>query len=139
MRALLVLGLLATLAAGAGLALLDRRDGVVASARRVVDRPEPARPLKPARCPADVPGCRVVTGRVVFVESVDPDGDGDLHVVVADAGLSAPGVTSVDIAPRLRPRRDPRLGDIVSAAGPVDRGSIRQAQIHALDVAVPRR
>ena len=139
MRALLVLGLLATLAAGAGLALLDRRDGVVASARRVVDRPRPARPVKPARCPRDVARCRVVTGRVVLVETIDPDGDGDLHVVVAAGGISAPGVTSIDIPPRLRPRRDPRLADVVSAAGPVQRGSIGQRQIHALDLAIARR
>jgi hypothetical protein len=138
-RALIVLVLLVAVAAVGALALLDDGDGVVASARRVVDRAPPARPLRPALCPDDVARCRVVTGRVVFVEARDPDGDGDLHVVVADGGISAPGVTSVDISPRLRPRRDPRVGDVVSAAGPVQRGSIGQAQIHALDVAVARR
>ena len=138
MRALLLLALLAVVAAVGVLALLDRDEGVVASARRVVDPTPPARPAEPARCPDGVARCRVVTGRVVFVQARDPDGDGDLHVVVADGSITAPGVTSVDVSRRLRPRRDPRLNDVVSAAGPVQRGSVGQAQIHALDVAVAR-
>jgi hypothetical protein len=79
-----------------------------------------------------VAGCRSVTGRIVFVERVDPDGDGDLHVVIADGGISAPGLTSVDVRPGLRPGRDPGIGDVATAAGPVQRGSADQAQIHAL-------
>lgn len=113
-----------------------------------IPQPEPARtqpperaeppPLRPARCPPDVAGCRSVTGRIVLVESVDPDGDGDLHVVVADGGISLPGLTAVDVRPGLRPRRDPRVGDRATAAGPVQRGSYGQAQIHALRFRVQR-
>jgi hypothetical protein len=44
----------------------------------------------------------------------------------------------VDVAPALRPARDPRVGDEVSAAGPVQRGSIGQSQIHALELHVRR-
>jgi hypothetical protein len=88
--------------------------------------------LREARCPAGLSGCRSVTGRVVYVESVDPDGDGDLHVVIVDAAsITAPGLTAVDIKPALRPRRDPRPGDRVTAAGQVQTGSHEQSQIHA--------
>ena len=96
-------------------------------------------PFAPARCPEGVPGCAEVTGRVVYVERVDPDGDGDLHVVVNDRGsISLPGLTAVDVRPGLRPRRDPRPGDRVSAAGPVQTGSFGQDQIHALRFRVDR-
>jgi hypothetical protein len=97
-------------------------------------RPAPRVPTLPrAHCPADVAGCRAVRGRVVYVERVDPDGDGDLHVVLAAGSITAPGVTAIDVAVDLRPRRDPRIGDRVSAAGPVQTGSYGQSQIHALE------
>lgn len=76
---------------------------------------------------------------MLYVESVDPDGDGDLNVVLAGGGVSGPGITSVDVSPALRPRRDPRIGDRVSAAGPVQRGSFGQAQIHAVELHVRRQ
>ena len=72
-------------------------------------------------------------GRVIYVERVDPDGDGDLHVVLAAGSITAPGLTAIDVAVDLRPRRDPRIGDRVSAAGPVQTGSYGQSQIHALE------
>ena len=88
--------------------------------------------LEPARCPESVPGCAAVIGRIVYVERVDPDGDGDLHVVVNGGSISLPGLTSIDVRRGLRPRRDPRTGDLVTGAGPVQRGSFGQDQIHAL-------
>ena len=42
-------------------------------------------------------------------------------------------MTAIDVAVDLRPRRDPRIGDRVSAAGPVQTGSYGQSQIHALE------
>jgi hypothetical protein len=75
---------------------------------------------------------------VIYVERVDPDGDGDLHVVVAAGGVTLAGLTAIDVARGLRPRRDPRVGDRVSAAGPVQRGSFGQSQIHALEFHVRR-
>ena len=67
---------------------------------------------------------------MLYVERVDPDGDGDLHVVLIGGGsLSAPGVTVLDVAPALRPARDPAPGDLVTGAGPVYRGSYGQRQI----------
>jgi hypothetical protein len=99
------------------------------TAKRVAAPPTPPR----VRCPSDADAtCTAVRGRVVLVEAVDPDGDGDLHVVVADGSVTAPGFTSVDVRPGLRPDRDPRIGDVVSAAGPVQRGSFGQSQVHAL-------
>jgi hypothetical protein len=93
------------------------------------------RPLRPARCPPGAPpGCRTATGRVVYVEAVDPDGDGDAHYVLAGGSITAPGVSVIDVPKRLRPRRLPRPGDRVSAAGPVYRGSFGQRQIEALVV-----
>jgi hypothetical protein len=97
------------------------------------------RALPRARCRGGVPGCVAVRGRVVYVESVDPDGDGDLHVVLLAGGVTAPGATAIDVRPGLRPRRDPRVGDLAAAAGPVQRGSFGQSQIHALAFAVRRR
>jgi hypothetical protein len=101
--------------------------------------PAPARDVRRSRCPDDGPGCRAVRGTVLYVESVDPDGDGDLHVVVEGGSITLPGMTAIDIAPELRPRRDPRIGDRVSAAGPVQTGSYGQSQIHALELHVRRR
>jgi hypothetical protein len=95
--------------------------------------PAAARDVRRSRCGADVPGCRSVRGTVVYVEHVDPDGDGDLHVVVAAGSITLPGMTAVDVAVDLRPGRDPGIGDRVSAAGPVQPGSYGQSQIHALE------
>jgi hypothetical protein len=101
--------------------------------------PEPAPDVRRARCPDGVPGCRAVRGTVVYVESVDPDGDGDLHVVVDGGSITLGSMTAIDVAPELRPRRDPRAGDRVSAAGPVQTGSYGQSQIHALVFRAQRR
>ena len=101
--------------------------------------PRRRRDVPRSHCPADVPGCRAVRGSVVYVERVDPDGDGDLHVVVDAGSITLAGLTAVDVAPELRPRRDPRAGDRVSAAGPVQTGSYGQSQIHALEFHVRRR
>jgi hypothetical protein len=89
--------------------------------------------LRRARCPRGLDGCRTAIGRIVYVEAVDPDGDGDLHVVLFGRdGITAPGLTAVDVRRGLRPRRDPRVGQLATAAGQVQRGSWGQRQIHAV-------
>ena len=100
----------------------------------------PAPPPPPLRvhCPPAVAGCAAVSGPVLYVERVDPDGDGDLHVVVAGGDVTGPGLTAIDVAPGLRPARDPRPGDRVAGAGPVQRGSFGQRQVHALRFRVRR-
>jgi hypothetical protein len=96
--------------------------------------------LVPARCPGSATNCRAATGRAVYVERVDPDGDGDLHVVILDASsLSAPGVTVLDVSRELRPDRDPVIGDVVTGAGPVYRGSYGQRQIQVTVFRAARR
>jgi hypothetical protein len=86
-----------------------------------------------------VAGCRVASGRIIFVERVDPDGDGDAHFVLASrASITAPGISAVDVRRGLRPKPLPRPGDRLSAAGPVQVGSYGQRQIHALRLRVAR-
>ena len=95
-------------------------------------RQEPA--VRRARCPRDAANCAEVTGRVLYVEAVDPDGDGDAHYVIAGGRITAPGISAIDVRRGLRPRRLPRVGDLVSAAGPVYTGSYGQRQIEAVEV-----
>lgn len=90
--------------------------------------------LRQARCPAELDNCAEASGRVVFVEAVDPDGDGDAHYVLAGGDVTAPGLSVIDVPIDLRPKRLPRVGDRVSAAGPVFRGSYGQRQIQAVEV-----
>ncbi len=93
-----------------------------------------------ARCPAGHPSCRSATGRIVYVERVDPDGDGDAHFVIADRqGITLPGLTAIDVRKGLRPDPLPGPGDLVSAAGPVQTGSFGQSQIHALTLHVAEK
>jgi hypothetical protein len=59
--------------------------------------------------------------------------------VLLDAkGITAPGITVVDVAAGLRPRPLPGPGDELSAAGPVLPGSFGQRQIQAEAVNVAR-
>lgn len=95
--------------------------------------------VRRAHCRAEVSGCAAVTGRVLYVEAVDADGDGDAHYVLAGGAVTAPGLSVIDVARDLRPRRLPRVGELVSAAGPVFTGSYGQRQIEAIEVHHQRR
>ena len=83
--------------------------------------------------------CRTATGRVLYVEAVDPDGDGDAHFVLAGGRITAPGISAIAVRRELRPRRLPEIGDWVSAAGVVWTGSHGQQQIEAEVLHVARR
>jgi len=97
------------------------------------ERPEPET-VEPSHCPPDVEGCAVTEGRIAYIEAVDPDGDGDAHFVVVDgASITLPGLTAIDVEKSLRPHPLPGVGDLISAAGPVQTGSYGQEQIHALE------
>lgn len=101
---------------------------------------KPARAKPAVRCPAGVAGCRTVSGRVLYVERVDPDGDGDAHfVLVSREGVTAPGISIVDVRHDLRPEPLPGPGARISAAGPVFSGSRGQRQVEAVAVRVHRR
>jgi hypothetical protein len=103
--------------------------------------PAPAKraTVKRARCAPGADNCAAATGRVVYVEAVDPDGDGDAHYVLAGGRVTAPGLSVIDVARDLRPRRLPRPGELVSAAGPVFTGSHGQQQIEAVELHYQRR
>lgn len=93
--------------------------------------------VRPSQCPAGLPSCRSAKGRIVYVERVDPDGDGDAHFVIRDPrGITLPGLTAIDVRAGLRPHPLPGPGDLISAAGPVQTGSYGQSQIHALELRV---
>jgi hypothetical protein len=93
-----------------------------------------------ARCSSTAaPGCRSASGRILYVERVDPDGDGDAHfVLLSRESITGPGLTVVDVRRDLRPRPLPGPGDRISAAGPVYRGSHGQRQIEATEIHVTR-
>ena len=82
-------------------------------------RSSPRRAVERAHCPAALEGCREATGRVLYVEAVDPDGDGDAHFVLAGGRITAPGISAIAVRRELRPRPLPGVGDWVSAAGVV--------------------
>ena len=112
MRALVVLTtilLVLGVAAVAGLVLAGRGDGQGLIPDRVQpsapasSSPAPAAPA--AQCPGGLAGCRTVSGRIVYVEAVDPDGDGDAHFVLADSdGVTGFGISVVDVGADLRPQ-----------------------------------
>ena len=145
MRALVVLTtivLVLGVAAVAGLVLAGRGDGQGLIPDRVqpsapASKPSPAPAAPAAQCPGGLAGCRTVSGRIVYVEAVDPDGDGDAHFVLADSdGVTGFGISVVDVGADLRPQPLPGVGDQISAAGPVATGSYGQRQIEAVDLQV---
>src|SRR4051812_522742 len=102
-------------------------------------RPPHRLTVERARCAPGVANCAAATGRIVYVEAHDPDGDGDLHLVVVGGNVTLPGMTVFDIEKNVRPRRVPRIGDLASAAGPVYHGSYGQKQIQATELHVAYR
>jgi hypothetical protein len=128
----------------AGCGAGDERPGAPADPPAAAAKLPPAAAAKHptvrrAHCAPDAGNCAAVTGRVLYVEAVDADGDGDAHYVLAGGNVTLPGVSVVDVGRDLRPRRLPRAGDVVSAAGPVHTGSYGQQQIEAVSVNHQRR
>jgi hypothetical protein len=92
---------------------------------------------QPATCPNDGGNCKTASGEIVYVERVDPDGDGDAHfVLLSPESVTAPGISVIDVARHLRPHPLPDVGDRISAAGPVFRGAYGQRQIEATELRV---
>jgi hypothetical protein len=108
--------------------------------RSAGDRGQAADTVTASHCPSGVPYCRATEGRIVYVEAVDSDGDGDAHFVILDPqGITLPGLTAIDVSKGLRPHPLPGVGDLISAAGQVQTGSFGQDQIHALELHVAGR
>jgi hypothetical protein len=100
----------------------------------------PPASLPTAHCPPGLAGCRTTKGRIIYLERVDPDGDGDAHFVVRDPqGITLRGMTAIDVRKGLRPHPLPDLREWISAAGPVQAGSYGQSQIHAIELNVAGR
>jgi hypothetical protein len=108
--------------------------------RTVAEAPPPRKPaLKRSHCPASLSNCSTASGRIIYVERVDPDGDGDAHFVLSSrASITLPGLSVIDVKRSLRPHPLPGPGDRISAAGPVYRGSYGQRQIEATELHVAR-
>jgi hypothetical protein len=123
---------------GGGGSTADRETSPQASGGSAAKNREPAgEVVMPSHCQPGLPSCRTAEGRIVYVERVDPDGDGDAHFVIADPqGITLPGLTAIDVRKGLRPHPLPGVGDLISAAGPVQTGSYGQDQIHALELRV---
>ena len=99
----------------------EPRADTAATAEQTFVKDKPLR-IRAARCPAGAANCSWAVGRVIYIESVDPDGDGDLHVVAIKTkgeAVTGGGLVVFDVAKDVRPRRDPNAGDLVTGAGPV--------------------
>jgi hypothetical protein len=113
------------------------QEPVHSTGSRGLDEGEAPETVEPSHCPAGHPACRVTVGRILYVERVDADGDGDAHFVIRDPqGITLAGLTAIDVRAGLRPHPLPGPGDLISAAGPVQTGSYGQSQIHALELHV---
>lgn len=135
-RPLLLLPLLALAACGGS----EPAPAPVATTAARAPEVRPPRPpaITPARCAPAATNCTAHTGTVIAIESVDRDGDGDLHVITSGGSVTAPGITVLDVGKDLRPERDPRPGDRVTGAGPVYPGSFKQHQIQVTEFRIAR-
>lgn len=145
-RAAFFAAAVALLAGSTGCGRVERSGGsktppkVVEESSRGSAQRRPTETVAPSHCPTERPGCRSADGRIVYVERVDPDGDGDAHFVILDSqGITLPGLTAIDVRKGLRPHPLPAVGDLISTAGPIETGSYGQSQIHALELHVGHR
>jgi hypothetical protein len=94
----------------------------------------------PPACDQGAANCAAASGTIIYVERVDPDGDGDAHFVLfSDQSVTAPGISVIDVERELRPHPLPGPGGLIAAAGPVYAGSYGQHQIQATEVEVAGR
>lgn len=101
--------------------------------------PPPPVEVPDVECPTEVADCETAGGSILFVERIDPDGDGDAHfVLLSREGITAPGISVIDVRTDLRPKPLPGPGDLLAGAGPVFEGSFGQRQIQAEVIAFDR-
>lgn len=106
-------------------------------------RKPPAAPtrkrLPKMNCDPALTNCVVASGTVIYVERVDPDGDGDAHfVTVSKDNVTGGGLTVFDVREDLRPDPLPGPGALVGGVGPVYTGSYGQKQIEVTEFHVAR-
>ena len=95
--------------------------------------------LAPSSCPDDGSNCVVAQGTIIYVEAVDPDGDGDAHFVTSSKqSVTLPGITIFDVNKDLRPDPLPGIGDLIGGAGPVYPGHAGQKQIQVTEFHVAK-
>ncbi len=124
--------------AGAGSEKQNGRSGNSTSGKSGA-KPKPQPVLPKSTCPPELSNCVVASGRVIYVEAVDPDGDGDAHfVTISKENVTGAGMTVFDVKPELRPDPLPKAGDTVGGAGPVYTGSHGQKQIEVIEFHVAR-
>ena len=100
---------------------------------------EKAPELIESTCPPDLTNCVVASGRIIYEEKVDPDGDGDAHFVTASGdSVTGPGITIFDVNKDLRPDPLPGIGDLIGGAGPVYPGHAGQKQIEVIEFHVAK-
>ena len=138
-RVAMIAALLLTGCGGEERAAEPGPEPTVAATPAPAQTPGPSPRVARAHCAAGGSNCAAVTGRVLYVEAVDPDGDGDAHFVLAGGRITAPGISAIAVRRELRPRPLPRIGDWVSAAGVVWTGSHGQQQIEAEVLHIGRR
>lgn len=114
-------------------------EAIIAMLAAAASPPQGGAEFREARCPPDATNCESATGRILYVERVDPDGDGDAHFVLySREAITGPGISVIDVKRSLRPSPLPGPGDRLSAAGPVHSGSYGQRQIEAVEIHVAR-
>ena len=88
-------------------------------------------------CPASLSNCARASGEILYVERVDPDGDGDAHfVLLSNESITGPGISVIDVEREMRPSPLPGPGDEIAGAGPVQQGHLGQDQIHVVALRV---
>lgn len=114
--------------------------GRTVSAEKPAEQKKPSPPeereptLPPMECPAELTNCEVASGTVIYVEAVDPDGDGDAHfVTLSNQSVTSTAITVFDVRTDLRPDPLPGRGDLVGGYGPVYEGSYGQRQIEVIE------
>ena len=84
--------------------------------------------------------CRVASGRIIYVQRHDPDGDGDVHIVLASRGsLTWPGISVVKLPATLRDTPNIGVGRWLVASGETFDGSHGEPIMTISDVATYSR